>query len=60
MDGGYLPAVQYRNVAQMQHIRKMPSGDGDRIFLDLARPNRQNAVALGGIGEYSDPVKKAS
>jgi hypothetical protein len=44
----------------MQHIGKMPSGDGDRIFLDLARPNRQNAVALGGIGEYSDPVKKAS
>lgn len=60
MDGGYLPAVQLRNVAQMQHIGEMPHSDGDGIFLNLARPNRQNAVALGGIGEYSDPVKKAS
>lgn len=60
MDGGYFPAVQCRNVAQMQHIRKMPLGNGDRVLLDLTRPNRQDAVALGGIGEYSDPVKKAS
>ena len=60
MDGGYFPAVQRRNVAQMQHIRKMPLGNGDRVLLDLTRPNRQDAVALRGIGEYSDSVKKAS
>ena len=60
MDGGYFPAVQRRNVAQMQHIRKMPLGNGDRVLLNLTRPNRQDAVALRGIGKDAYAVKKAS
>ena len=60
MDGGYFPAVQCRNVAQMQHIRKMPLGNGDRVLLDLTRPNRQDAVALRGIGKDAYAGERAS
>ena len=60
MDGREIPPVQLRHISQVRHIGKVAFRDGDGIFLNLARPNRQNAVAFGGIGEYSDPVKKAS
>ena len=60
MDGGYLPAVQLRNVPQMLHIREVAPGDGNGGLFNFTCPKRRDAVERGRQGKYADAVKEAA
>ena len=58
--GRYFAAVYLRNIAQMQHFREMPLGDGYRRSGDLAGPHGDNATAGRGEREHADAVKETA
>ena len=59
MDGRDTPAVQLGDVPQVGHAREVPPGDGHRGLFDLAGPQRDDALPLGGKGEHTNAVKQA-
>ncbi len=52
-------AVQLGDVTQVGHVWEMPSCDGHRGLFDLAGPQGDNALPLGGQGEHTNAVKQA-
>ena len=57
MDGGDLPAVHLCYIPQVLHSREMAPCDGDGGFFNFTGPKRDDSVAAGGQGEYSDTIK---
>ena len=60
IDRRYLRTADLGNVTQVQHIREMPFGDGDRACFNLTRPHRLYAAVQGRQRKHADSIKQTA